>query len=369
MKLKTWIGLSLAFCLLGCSSDNELPSDSSESNRASFIAVGEDLDKVYQYSYDGTTDTGITSDLTNELGILPTYLTLRQQEELLSFYTFSDGLFSLALKDLSNGITETYPDFYTNVAERSVTWGTNSRTKVFFGYFGPAGSRNLGVLELDFMGPGAKDIVIAFAVEATFQPLFHNGILYVSFRDNLGNYKLAAFDSNTGGVTNTLDFGPTPYSFLISKDGELAIFKNEPESILERYDTTNLSFLDSKTLSRNFTFPAGPIFDAFLVDEKIYFNLSYPQPSQFSSGPAIYDIEKQELELLDLFSLVNEVEQQLGQSVQITTQVYHQPDEVFLIGYATFGDEILGGVIQASKEGELLGNTTFPFFPNYFVRN
>lgn len=369
MKLKDWIGLTLALCLIGCSSDDPQTEAGDTPQVRSFVAVGEDLENVYQFSFDAATETGSSISLTSELGVVPNYLTLRQIEDFLSFYTFSNGSFSLATKSLGSGIVGNNPDFYTATSDKSITWGINSEDKVYFGYFDPFGSRNLGLLEVDLDGANEKDTTIDFNVESAYQPFLYDGILYVSYKDNLGSYKLATYDTSEGALGPILNFGTFPFSFLVSEDGDLAVFKYETEPLLEFYDAKSLTFLENKPLERNFGFPLGPVPDAFLVGDKMYFNIIYPQPSRFANGPAIYDTNTQEVTLPDLFGRGNEVEQELGQSIQLTTQVYSVSKEVFLIGYATLGTEVLGGVMQLSPEGELLGNVTMPFFPNYFVRD
>ncbi|WP_190810536.1 hypothetical protein [Flagellimonas sp. S3867] len=367
--MKTWIWLAVAFCLAGCSSDDQLQEDTPASKKGSFVAVGEDLNKVFQYNYNAISDSGITFDLTQELGIPPTYLTLGQKEDLLSFYTFSTGAFSLATKDISTGAVNTFPSFYNNIADRSVAWGVNNETTAFFAYFGPAGSRNLGILAADLDGSNQIDANVDFNVERTLGPMLYDGILYISYRDLQGNYKLTIYDTNLGTVGTILNFGATAFSFLITENGDLAIFKNEVSPTLEIYDSKSLAFIENVTLDINLGFSPGPVDDAFLIDDKIYFNVGYPQPSRFATGPAIYDLNSQELAILDLFALTNEVEEEIGQTLQITTQVYHKSEKVFLTGYGTVGDDVLGGVFQASTDGKLLENITLPFFPTYFVRN
>lgn len=368
MKLKTWIRLVLVLSLAGCSNDDQ-PQDSNPIvEKGSFVAVGEDLDQVFQYNYNAVSETGVTFDLTQELGVGVDFLTLQQAGDVLSFYTFSEGRFSLSTKNIQSAQIRNYPDFYTNTVGRSITWGVNKDSKAFFGYLGPVGSRNLGILELDLENSTEKETTLDFNVNDVFAPLLYENILYISYVDGLGNYKLTTYDTGTG-ASNTIDFQDTPISLLISDMGDLVIFKGQPQTELEKYDAKTLIFLERISFNTSFGFLPGPLEDTFLAGDKVFFNLAYPQPSRFVSTPSSYDLISQEITSADLFTIVNEVEEDIGQSVQITTQVYDVSEQVFLLGYGTFDDAVVGGVFQISLEGELLDNISLPFFPSYFVRD
>lgn len=368
MKLKNWLGLALVLGLLGCSNDDEGLGNTQESSNASFTVIGEDLNTVYLLSYDGNAQP-ITSDLTQELLVPSDYLTLRQRGNTLSFYSFSQGFFSLAVKDVETGTAEIYEDFYLNTPERSVSWGIDDQENVFFGYYGPNGSRNLGLQDFDLTNSTSLDIQIDFNVDTTYQPLLYENRVYISYKDNTGVYKLTYYDIATKVLGPQLTSNTRPFGFLITQNGELALLKGLPTPVIEFYDAQSFSFLEETSLERDFGFPAGPVNDVFVIEDRLYFNFIYPQPSRFISGPAIYDLVTQELNLIDISTLVDDVEEEIGFGIIFTTQVYDATQDVFLMGYGSSGDEVLGGVIAASSNGDLLENVTFPFFPTYFVRN
>ncbi|MGX1928200.1 hypothetical protein [Flagellimonas sp. 2504JD4-2] len=369
MKSINWIGLAMALCLVGCSSDDQFQENSPALREGSFIAVGEDLDKVFQYNYNAVSETGATFDLTQELNISTNYITLRQREDLLSFYSFAEGRFSLVLKNVLTGQIDSYPDFYTNIPDRSIVWGVNDDSKAFFAYIGPVGSRNLGILEFDLENSNEKETTLDFNISDIFAPLLYEDMLYISYVDGQGNYKLAVYQITTGAVLTTLNFEDTPISLLISDLGELIILKGQPQTELEKYDAKTLTLRESISLNTSFGFLPGPLEDTFLSEEKIFFNLAYAQPSRFAASPAIYDFSSQETRRIDLFALVEEVEEEIGRTLQITTQIYNKSEEVFLVGYGTLDEPVLGGVFQISLDGDLLDNITLPFFPGYFLRN
>lgn len=355
--------------LMGCSSDDNAGGDVPLVQTADFVVIGEDLDNVYQYSYVGDDASGTTLDLTQEMGVPSNYLTLGQHEETLSFFTFRSGAFSLALKNLATGETNNYEDFYTVTPERAVTWGINNDIKAFFGYFGPSGSSNLGLHDVELNGTLQEDIVVDFNVDATFRPLLYNGKVYMAFRDNLGVYKLAHYDITTSSIRGILILGTTPISFFVTETGDIAIVKNEAKAALDIHSGVDLSFIETIETEVTLGFSPGVINNIVLDGDRLYFNFQYPQPSRFVEGPAIHDLNTKTTFFLDLAGLVSQAEARIGKSIAITTQVYDPSQAVFLIAYGTLEDEVEGGVLIVSEKGELLQQVSMPFFPTYIVRN
>ena len=369
LKLRNWILTLIILGLMGCSSDLERAETSGAKNGADFVVIGEDLNSVFQYSYNSESDFGTTNNLTEEIEILPSYLTLVQQNEVLSFYSFAQGAFSLALKNVSTEDTKVFENFYINTPERSITWGVNNEANVFFGYFGAFGNGSFSLYDVELEGATREDVTVDFNVGATFRPLLFKEKVYMAFRDNLGDYKLTCYDPRTMSKGPILNFGSVPISFFNTESGNIAVIKNEFKGDLEIYNPEDLSFRESFAMDISFGFAPGMIDDAILSGNELYFNMIYPQPSRFVKGPAVYNLATKEAIVLDMSGLVGQVEAQIGKAINFTTQVYDPFYDVFLMGYGTFGEDVEGGVIIASVEGELLKQTTLPFFPTYFLKN
>ncbi|RDY59931.1 hypothetical protein [Flagellimonas nanhaiensis] len=354
---------------MGCSSDLEREKTSTTKISADFLVIGEDLTSVFQYSHDSESDSGTTFNLTDELGVPPNYLTLVQQNEVLSFYSFAQGSFTLAIKNTSTGETKIFENFYTNTPERSITWGINNEANVFFGYFGALGGGNFALHDLQLEGTDREDVTVDFNVGATFRPLLYKEKVYIAFRDNQGNYKLTFYDPMTMSTGRILNFGTVPISFFSTESGNIAVVKNELNGDMEIYNPEDLSFKESYEMDISLGFAPGMIDDAVLVGNELYFNIIYPQPSRFVKGPAIYNLATRETTVLNLPDLVGQVETEIGKAINFTVQVYDPSHDVFLMGYGTFGDDAEGGVVATSVDGELLQQTSLPFFPTYFLKN
>jgi len=360
----------LALVMFACSSDDGdgLPPET-EKSASDFIVIGQDLDNVYQYSYDAASETGELKNLTQELNVTTGYLTLREVDDLLSFYYFRDGAFSLIIKDVRTGLSANYSDFFANSPGRSVAWGINNESNVFFGFFGPSGTRNLGVQDVELQSTGVTDTNIDFDIDFVFQPVLFNDKVYFAYLDNQGNYKFSFYDASINSSGPILNFTDTPISFLVTESGNIGIVKNGVDASLEIYDSDSLSLLDTLPLQFNTGFSTGPIDGAVFDGGVLYYAFPYVQPAQYLSGPASFDTETQENSVVDFFGIAAGVEQELGQTIALTIQVYDPLERVFLVGYEVLDQSARGGVLQITADGTLVGNIPTTFVPTYFVRN
>ena len=132
-----------------CSDDNEPLLEQDQTATFQMTAVGDDGQNLFQLSINSQNGDSTVTNLTEELAIDGVFLTLRQLNDELSFFSFRDGLFSWAKKDVKTNASLVLNDFYQNIEERSIVWGINSPTTIYFGYFGPAGTRNLAIYGQD----------------------------------------------------------------------------------------------------------------------------------------------------------------------------------------------------------------------------
>lgn len=354
---------------IGCNQDDTTEVVQEELAPVSFSVIGFDEESVLQYDYDFNSSNSKLTNLTTELGVPLDYLTLRQTGKLISFYTFREGRFSIRLRNIETGESNVYSDFFANSVGRSVAWGINDETNVFFGFFGPNGERNLGIQDVVFSGDLDEDLIIDENIEFTYQPLLFEDKIYVTYRDEVGNYKLSYYDTNNKTASSIVNFGPVSISILISELGEIVIIKNGTNPTLELFDADSLVFIESRSLEFGTAFNPGPIYGAVFKNDRLYYAYPFVQPALYDEGPAIFDVATQENAILDLVGIAQGIESELGASIGITSQVYDADADVFLVGYAVLGDNTVGGILQISTEGELIANISVPFFPNYFVVN
>jgi len=364
--------LIISTLLLSCTNDDNRPEMVSENQMPNYTVIGQNFQSVFQYNYDGTLDEGELFNLTEESNINREYLTLRQVSQVLTFFSFAAGSFSAVQRNYITGESTFLNEFYTVSNERSVTWGTSSENKLFLGFFSPEGSTNYGIRTIDLTTDQEIDLIIEFNVNDVFEPLYYDGRLLITYLDQQANYKLAVLDTESNNIIKTFDFGKLVPSILINKEGELIIISGNSASDYELmlYDLRAMEVIQEDLFSINRYFFAGPIqSEASIVNEKLYYLNLYAQPSNIPFGPATYDFITKENRIIDMLSIVQQVQDEVGLDIELTVFNYNEKSNTFLMGYAKFVDAetLEGGVLVISEEGRLLNNTNLKFAPTRFI--
>ncbi len=296
--------LFIAAILFSCSNDDI--QETKNIQDFNLTIIGEDLQDVYQYDYKSLNDTGTQVNLSSELGIQNNYLTLREFEGSLSFYSFSNSAISLVQKNLSTGRITSFADFYTISAERSLVWGINDENSVYFGLYKPLGSTNLTLRVVSFTNMQGFDISLEFGIERLYEPLYDNGNLFITYLTGSENYKLVVYNVDANAVVKTFEFGKDKPSFLITDLGNLAVFtqNGNGNTNLELFDTLNFLRLSTSLLPIAQTFKAGPLNGA-IVNEKLYYQYVYTQPFEIENGPAVLNLNSGDNTILDIVGLIN----------------------------------------------------------------
>lgn len=372
MRKVTLFFVFVFFIISGCSTDDSsLPIDEVPQEAIHIKAVAADGQSVYQFSYNGSNNEVETTNLSEELGLGSDYLTLRQSGNTLTFYTFNGGEFSLRQKNVSTGAVQAYIDFYTNTEERSIVWGINNETSVFFGYYKPLGSTNLAVQNIQLDNLQGTDLSLEFNIDKLYQPLYHEGKLYITYRNSALEYKISIYDTATFSLAQTLVFGTASPSLLVDANGDLVIFKfsDTANVSVERRDIFTLEIVEEVNFEWNQRFIPGPI-NAEVVGDYLYYGYEYSQPFDFEVGPAILNINTGENSLLNLEGAIAKIEAEEEMSTYVVWQQYDPLQNVFLVSYGRYSNEatLLGGVLILSSEGEFLDNVLLPFVPTYFVK-
>ena len=372
--LGVFLLLIISTLFLGCTNDDIRSEMESEDQMPDYTVIGQNFQSVYQYNYDGSLDEGELFNLTLESNINREYLTLRQVSQVLTFFSFAAGSFSAIKRNYITGESTFLNEFYTVSNERSVTWGASSENKLFLGFFSPEGSTNYGVRTIDLAADQEIDLIVEFNVNDVFEPLYYDGRLLITYLDQQANYKLAVLDTESNTIIRTLDFGKLVPSILINKAGELFIFSGNSNSDyqLTLYDLRTLDVIQQDLFSINRYFFAGPIqSEANISNEKLYYLNLYAQPSLIPFGPATYDFITKENRIIDMPFIVQQVQEELGQDIELTAFDYNEEGNSFLMGYAKFVDidTLEGGVIVISEDGRLLKNINLNFAPTRFIDN
>ncbi len=372
--MKSSIGLIfwiiLGWFLYGCSNTDETNEELAERQEIpAFTTIGEDLSSVYQYNYSSTSEEGTLINITSETGLSAQYLTLREVGDVLTFYTFSSGSFTALQRNARTGENQLLENFYTVSDEQSILWGANSENQLFVGYYSPRQTNNLGVRIIDIATGNEQDISIAAGVQSTFQPLYFKEKLLVSFLDGVGNYKTAILNTKDKLVLEILDFGQEAASILIKNDGDIAIFKKQNGNgyTYTELDFESLAVTDERSFSIEQSFAPG-VLEANIADDQLYYLNFLAQPSPVLFAPAVYNFGTSSNTTIDIFSILSDFEQEIGEQIDLVSQGYNSSSNLFLLGYRNVNDnsQSSGGVLVVDANGNRIGFIRLPFIPTYF---
>ena len=360
--------LFIATLLFSCSKDDVQETENILD--INLTIIGEDAQEVYQYDYESVNNEGTQINLSSQLGINNNYLTLREFEGSLSFYSFSNSAISLTQKNLATGSITSFPNFYTISAERSLVWGINDGNSVYFGLYKPLGSTNLTLRVVSFADMQGFDISLEFGIARLYEPLYDNGNLFITYLTGGGSYKLVVYNADANAVVKTLEFGKEKPSFLITDLGNLAVFMQDGNgnTNLEMFDTINFLSISKSVFTMAQPFEAGPINGA-IVKEKLYYQYVYTQPFEIENGPAVLDLTSGDNTILDIVGLMNKVNDDEGIIIRPLFGQYLSGINLFAISYAlqnAVGEEI-GGFLLVSIDGNLVTQRNLEFLPTHFV--
>ncbi|NER09812.1 hypothetical protein SAMN06265375_101669 [Muriicola jejuensis] len=366
----------LGFCLIllafnSCSKDSAPGIEQEEVILPDFRLIGEDASSVYQYSYDGSSQTGVEANLTQNLGVDPLYLTLRQVGEVVSFYSFASNRFSLIQLNSLTGQSAAFPDFYTVSDERAITWGANSEDLIFLGYYSPKGSRDFGLRTLDPTDGSFTDLPIALNIQQAYAPLYHRQRLMFTYRDGSGAYKIGIFNTESRTLMVTLDFNSGIPNILIDDLGNIGIMigLGNSQFVYQVLDIETLDLLSETPFTLEVFLPPGPLQGSVFGSTLFYTNF-LAQPSEVPFGPAYFNFETNTNFMIDIIEIIRQVEDETGTEVEPTAIRYYEETETFLVGYAhaDLREEVEGGVLVISKTGLLQERIALPFVPTFFIR-
>lgn len=361
----------LVVFIWGCSSDDQGPAPEAVSVLRDFTVLGEDLESVFQYTYRTGGEPEVVN-LTQLNNLSNQFLTLRQNGEVLTFYTFSDGNFSAIQRNVQTGESRFLENIYSVSNDRSVIWGINSPDKLFFGYYSPRGTNDFGMRSVDILTEAVTDFPIEDNVQNVYEPLYHSGKLFVTFRSATGAYRTLTYDASDLSLLASWDFGTAIPSVFIGESGDVVVITgaggNSYLQTLYNFDT--LEKLEETPFEVNRFFPPGPL-EAQLIANRLYYLNFYAQPSLVPFGPAIYDFILKENLIIDTVGIVQELEQESGDVITLTAYGYLAEGKTFLLGYTRdFNSGLFqGGVLVISETGEVIENIQTPFIPIYFVKS
>lgn len=362
--------LTLLYLLWGCSSDEDRATSGQQQRIPNIDVIGQDLQAQYWYRFNGSDATGTMVDLSETSGFRSDYLVARQVGSMVNFFTFSEGAFSVFRLDLLTGTTAWIRDLYQVTSDRSVIWGAATESEFLLGNYSPRSTTNYEYLVLASPGSQGSHHPVATQVQQVYDPLYAEGRLYLCYRDAGGEYRLAVIKTLERDLQQVLNFGRDTPSFFLDASGHLAVIlgSGEDGNRLLRYVPETMQLADERELKISRFFPPGPL-EAKLGGELLYYAYDFAQPSAVVFGPAIFDLLSSENRVVDMASIVGEVQETLKRSIVLGEWKFFETEEVFVVGYYIDRPEpvLEGGLLLINVKGELVQRVDLPFSPTFIV--
>ena len=340
-------------------------------NTPDFQLIAEDENNIYFYDYDSESDKGEAFNLTQENNVDRFYITLRQVEDVISFFSLIDGSFSLLQKNLSDQSTSAFENFLAISSERSIVWGTVSENQILMANYNPPSSGALGIRSLDMNTGLFEDTPLASGVSDTGNPLYYQQRLFIDYIDNNDRYNMVVLDTENLELLRSFEFEDNVPSFLIDDNGHFVLLTGKDGSFRrEVYDVVNLDLIEESSFSLEQVLNQGPL-NAYLEDERLFYQFILTQPSPVTTAPAYFDFSSAESHVVDIIFIRDEVIEQRGTPISFTAFGFDVLSRTYLLGFglSSAGESFEGGVIVINENGDLIDLINLPFVPTYFVKN
>ena len=370
-KILLYTALAALF-FWNCSNDDMNGEELEASNDIpDFQIIAEDETNIFWYTYEAMSEQGNTVNLTLEDNVDRNYISLRQVGDVISFFSLRDGSFSLLQKNVNDQSTRSIEDFISVSPERSIIWGAVSEDQILMANYNPPSSGQMGIRSLDISTGLFEDTPLASGVADTGNPLYYQERLFIDYFDNTGQYNMVVMDTENLELLRFFDFGDSIPNFLIDDNGNFVLLVGDQGNYRQEvYDVVNMDLIDQSTFVLEQVFLPGPL-DAYLEDDRLYFQYILTQPSPVATAPAFFDFNTSENQIVDIVSIRDEVIAQQGKTISLTAFGFDRLSRTYMMGFGlSAADESFdGGVIVINENGDLIDVIELPFVPTYFIKS
>lgn len=355
--------LPLFFAVLltfSCSNDDMPPhEDVSALIMHDITVVSSSNTAIYEYNILRENNVVNSTDLTATFGLSPLFTYLNATANKLTFYTTASNSFDIFQKEIGNSNIQVYDDICDEATDETHYFALNSEEKIVQLGVGVSTTAAPGPeLFVKFFDPitmGCDRVAVGNGFLASRQgALIFEETLYMAYQDfETDLYVLAQIDLLTKRRVGDIRF-EKPFIIAINQGTELhAFFEDDSYEI---YDASSYALLSEGTLDDNGVLGIEGLVDTNFWDDGILVFISYPQPSEINSGPAVMDLQSGELVLGNdsfLFGVRDELIIELGYQIFYTTYAVDLQSGAVVCGFLRAGQE-KGGVVYTNFDGDIL---------------
>jgi len=360
MKTKI-LPLLFAFLLtLSCSTDNEPISEDDPAQILHDITVVTSSDTaIYEYNILRTDNVINNTDLTAAYGLSPAFSYLHTTANKLTFYTLAGNSFDIFQKEIGNSNIRVFDDICKEALDETHYFARNSDNKIVQLGVGISTTGAPGPeLFVKFFDPSTSNctrIPVGNGFLASQRgALIFEETLYMAYQDfETDLYVLAKIDLTAEERVGDIRF-EKPYTIAIKEGAELHAFFDD--NVYQVYDSNSFALISEGFLNDGGVLGGEGLLDTNFRDDEILVFISYQQPSEISTGPAVMDLNTGDLIQGNdsfLFDLRRVLIDDLQYEIFFTSFAVNLETGAVVCGFLRAGQQ-KGGVVYTTFDGDIL---------------
>ncbi|NND15191.1 MAG: hypothetical protein HKN89_02560 [Eudoraea sp.] len=352
--------LCIYFLFLSCTNDDTpLQVDIAPTIAHDITVISGSDTAVYEYNILQENDVVSMTNLTTTFGLSPSFTYLTTTTNKLTFYTNALNSFDVFQKDIGNSNVRIFPDICDEMAGETHYIARNSDENIIqIGEGLSTTSAPDPEIFVKFYDPQLMSCQRVAAGNGFLASqrglLIYEETLYMAYQDSESDqYVLVKIDLESQERIADIRFD-NPFTIAVNENLELHFFFDD--STYAIYDATSFELISESTFNDNSFLGSDGLFDTNFWDNGILVNISYPQPSEISTGPAVMDLESGDLVRGNdsfLFEVRDKLITELGYEIFFTTYEVNLQTGAVVCGFLRAGQGV-GGVVYTNFNGEIL---------------
>ena len=314
---------------------------------------------IYEYNIYRTDEVVNSTDLTAAYGLSPAFSYLNTTANKLTFYTAASNSFDIFQKEIGNSNIRVFDDICDEALDETHYFARNSDEKIVQLGVGisttSAPGPELFVKFFDPISLGCTRIPVGNGFLASQRgALIFEEKLYMAYQDFESDlYVLAQIDLTTEERLGDIRF-EKPFTIAIKEGTELHAFFED--DAYEVYDANSLALLNEGFLNDGGVLGGEGLLDTNFRDDEILVFISYQQPSEISTGPAVMDLNTGDLIQGNdsfLFDLRRLLIDDLQYEIFFTSFAVKLETGAVVCGFLRAGQQ-KGGIVYTNFDGDIL---------------
>lgn len=348
----------LVIFFYSCSKNSEVDNPNSEEDFVPFAisAVAKNSDSIYQVDVMGDTADIEVTNLSQTLGIPYDYKSAQINGSTVTFFDFQNNNYAFWQKDLANGQKVSRNPICELAEDEGWRFPLTNGDQIGIITYGVNESAERNFLKIyDVSATTCDRFEIADLPNPQNNYVYLHKERFYLYSHEVGGeeYFLKVINTSNGLLEEELFFNK---AFRTIMDEE-RLYIMLADGSYKIYDLDELTLIDQGSTNNQYLHRVPGIHKSNIKGNKMVFDFPYPQPSAYSSAPAIYDWTTNKITGGDDFYLADvdrELEDQQIADLKLTVVEVDLDSEILVAGYQNLRYTDEGGIVYFTFEGEIL---------------